>query len=228
MGEIEVSYSETIWDPETYDAPRRRLVPAFELLYGAAADLVGELGVPHPEVLDLGAGTGLLSAVVRRAVPGARLHLMDGARPMVDGAVARLGESVASVTVADLTDPLPVGPFDAVVSALAIHHLGDSAKRDLFRRIRLALVPGGLFVNLEQVAGPDDHATARYERMHEQWARHAGSDDAEWAGALVRMAHDRCSPLDDQLSWLREVGFASVDCAVKVWRFAVYSGRSRH
>ncbi|OAA25883.1 tRNA (cmo5U34)-methyltransferase [Frankia sp. EI5c] len=224
MTEIEISYGEMIWDPATYDAQRRRLVPAFDLLYGAVGDLVGQLGVASPAVLDLGAGTGLLSASVLAAVPGARLHLLDGARPMLDRAVARLGGRVDGATVADLTGPLPGGPFDAVVSALAIHHLADDEKKKLFRRIRSVLVPGGLFVNLEQISGPDERASERYEIMHERYAREAGTDDDEWAAALTRMAHDRCSPLADQLAWLRESGFSSVDCSVKVWRFAVYAG----
>ncbi|MCK9930903.1 class I SAM-dependent methyltransferase [Frankia sp. Mgl5] len=227
MSETAISYGEMIWDPETYDAQRRRLVPFFDLLYGAVGDLVAELGGAQPVVLDLGAGTGLLSAAVIGVVPGVRLHLMDGSGPMIDRAMSRLRAHVVGVTVADLTDPLPVGPFAAVVSALAIHHLDDEAKRNLFRRVRSVLVPGGLFVNLEQIVGPDEETTERYERMHERWARGAGSDDEEWAGALARMAHDRCAPLDDQLGWLRQAGFGSVDCAVKAWRFAVYSGRAR-
>jgi tRNA (cmo5U34)-methyltransferase len=45
-----------------------------------------------------------------------------------------------------LEDPLPPGPFDLVVSALAVHHLDGPGKADLFRRIRAVLVPGGRFV----------------------------------------------------------------------------------
>jgi tRNA (cmo5U34)-methyltransferase len=34
-----------------------------------------------------------------------------------------------------LEDPLPDGPYDVVVSALAVHHLAAASKADLFRRI---------------------------------------------------------------------------------------------
>jgi hypothetical protein len=34
-----------------------------------------------------------------------------------------------------LTAPLPPGPFDAMVSALAIHHISDDDKRRLYGRI---------------------------------------------------------------------------------------------
>jgi tRNA (cmo5U34)-methyltransferase len=223
MSETPVSYGETpIWDPEVYDAPRRRLVPDFDRFYGTAAELVAGLGLEAPAVLDLGAGTGLLAAAVVAAVPGARLTLLDGAPAMLEVARQRLG-GVPTV-VADLNDPLPAGPFDAVVSALAIHHLDDAAKRALFARIRAVLRPGGIFVNAEQVAGPTPREHARYEAAHERDARALGSDDDEWTAALGRMAHDRCAPVEDQVAWLSAAGFEHVDVAFKRYRFAVYHG----
>ena len=45
-----------------------------------------------------------------------------------------------------LEDPLPEGPFDLVVSALAVHHVEGEGKADLFRRIVRVLAPGGRFV----------------------------------------------------------------------------------
>jgi tRNA (cmo5U34)-methyltransferase len=224
MAETRISYSETpIWNADEYDAPRRRLVPDFDRFYGTAAELVAGLGLPDPAVLDLGAGTGLLSGAVRAAVPEARLTLLDGAADMLAVARQRLGDGVSLVT-ADLTEPLPPGPFDAVVSALAIHHLGDEAKRDLFRRVHGVLRPGGVFVNAEQVAGPTPWHERQYAEAHERDARRLGSDDEEWQGAVARMAHDRCAPVDEQLAWLRDVGFERVDLAYKRYRFAVYAG----
>ena len=111
--------------------------------------------------------------------------------------------------VADLGDPLPEGPWDAVVSALAIHHLDDPGKRALFARVRAARSPpGGVFVNAEQVAGETPWLDAVYVERHERAARALGATDAEWAAATQRMSHDVCATVDDQLAWLREAGFA--------------------
>ena len=220
MSETRISYSEThIWDPAVYDAPRRRLVPDFDRFYGTAAELVAGAR----RVLDLGAGTGLLSAAVRDVTPDVELTLLDGSSDMLAIARQRLGDDVVIVE-ADLADPLPPGPFDAVVSALAIHHLDDDAKRDLFRRIKAVLVPGGTFVNAEQVAGPTPWHEAQYAAAHERDARRLGTDDAEWEAALGRMAHDRCAPVEDQVAWLVEAGFDRVDVPFKAYRFAVYYG----
>jgi tRNA (cmo5U34)-methyltransferase len=164
-----------------------------------------------------------LASAVRAAVPGAGHTLLDGSADMLEAAHRRLGDRVRLVA-ADLTDPLPAGPFDAVVSALAVHHLDDAAKRQLFGRILGVLMPGGIFVNAEQIAGPTPWHERQYADVHERDARRAGSDDVEWGGALQRMAHDRCATLDNQLLWLREVGFERVDVAYKRYRFAVFAG----
>ena len=51
------------------------------------------------------------------------------------------------------------GPFDLVASALCVHHLRGSLKRDLFARVRARLAPGGRFV-LGDVVVPADPADA--------------------------------------------------------------------
>ncbi len=118
------------------------------------------------------------------------------------------------------------GRWDLVISALAIHHLDDAAKQALFRRIRQALRPGGLFVNAEQVLGPTPEAEARYTRLWLEQVRAGGVAEPDIARAQDRMQHDRCATVEEQLRWLRAAGFADVDCSFKAWRFAVLSGRA--
>lgn len=210
---------------EDYDAERRRLLPCFDAFYAAAIDAVGLCERPLHRVLDLGAGTGLLAGAVARAHPAAQLTLLDGAAAMLAQARTRLGDSPRYV-VADLGDALPEGPWDAVVSALAIHHLDDPGKRALFARVREALAAGGVFVNAEQVAGESPWLDAVYVERHERAARALGATDAEWAAATQRMSHDVCATVDDQLAWLREAGFADAGCLWRDGRFAVLVARA--
>src|SRR5581483_10539913 len=65
--------------------------------------------------------------------PGARWTGIDGSEAMVAHARGRL--PAADLRVQRLEDALPEGPFDLVVSCLAVHHLDGEGKRDLFRRI---------------------------------------------------------------------------------------------
>ncbi len=211
-----------------YTALRRRLIPGYDTFYGTAVDALRPLsedGNGVRRVLDLGAGTGLMSAHVADAYPQARFELLDGSQAMLDEASRTLGELVSAVHVADLRDALPEGPFDAVVSALAIHHLDDPDKQDLYRRIHGVLAPGGMFVNAEQVSGPTAELTELYES---RWAAEClalGATQEELADAVERRTHDRCACVETQLDWLRDAGFVWADCFYRQWGFAVICAR---
>jgi len=211
---------------QDYDRTRRRLVPGFDDFYRAAIDLIR---FPHDsrlKVLDLGAGTGLMAAFIAYSFPQARITMVDISSEMLERARARfeLGGERFRFEVSDYgVDPIQE-KYDAVVSALSIHHLSDGQKRSLFDRIHGALNDGGVFINAEQFRG----ATPERDRFHhERWitrVRELGVDDRDLAAALDRMKFDRAATLDDQLEWLREAGFRDIDCAYKNLIFAVYCG----
>lgn len=207
-----------------YQALRRRLVPCFDAFYGTAADLVGRRGGAILRVLDVGAGTGLMSAAVLARHPQAQLVLLDGSAEMLGEAGKHLASERVAAHVADMHDELPEGPYDAVVSALAIHHLEHPAQRDLFSRILGVLRPGGVFVNAEQVCGP----TAWLDDLYSDWwrrdCRAAGAGEGEIGEAEVRMRVDRCTDVATQLQWMTEAGFGDVECFYKQTRFAVLAG----
>jgi tRNA (cmo5U34)-methyltransferase len=204
-----------------YTALRRRLVPGFDQFYGAAL-----LGLRLPgvreitRVLDLGAGTGLLTAMLADAFPAARFELLDGSDAMLAEAQERLEGRVDAVHVGDMATGIPPGPFDAIVSALAIHHLDDHEKRSLFAAIHCGLAPGGAFVNAEQVLGPTPELDAAYQSQWVADCRNLGASEAEIAEARERRRHDRSADVESQLRWLREAGFGSADCIYKSWGFA--------
>lgn len=215
----------SVWNPATYDEARRRLVPCFDAFYGTVAELVRRTSPSAaPRVLDLGAGTGLLSEQVLSKVKPASLTLLDGSAEMLAKARQRLAGFSPTVVVASFSQPLPAGPFDVVMSALAIHHLDDAAKRDLFARLRRSLVPGGLFVNAEQVLGRTAEEQGLHETIHLDAARSLGSTEAELNEGRERMKLDRCATLSDQVRWLTEAGFADAGVYFQWFRFAVYAG----
>jgi tRNA (cmo5U34)-methyltransferase len=209
---------------EDYDAQRRRLVPCFELFYGTAVELIGLREGEVRRVLDLGAGTGLLSQAVLQRYPDAELVLVDGAAEMLSHARERLPAGSTTTIVADLRDELPPGPFDAVVSALAIHHLEHSAQRDLLARAHAVLRPGGVFVNAEHVTGTTPWLEGVYRRLWSDACAGAGASEQEIAGAVERMAMDRSSDVATTIGWMRQAGFHDCDCFFKHLHFAVLGG----
>lgn len=208
-----------------YDQTRRQLIPCFDELYSTVLALIPYAPQDRFRVLDLGAGTGLLSLFITEHFPNARLTLMDISEAMLAKAKERFSatpEQFDFVT-ADYSEELH-GEFDVVVSALSIHHLSDALKSRLFHRIHEVLPKGGMFINADQVLG----ASPKVEKIYrENWiaqVRKNGVSTTDLNAALERMKEDKMATLRSQMQWLTDAGFANVNCWYKNYSFAVYSG----
>jgi tRNA (cmo5U34)-methyltransferase len=171
MGE---NHTKAVFDAtaSTYDRDRSLLIPGCDAFYRWAIDLIPR---GAKTILDLGAGSGLLSVMIRERFPKARIHLVDFSEAMLDLARERMsGDANVTFQQADyLVDPLPK-EMCAVVSSLSIHHLEDEGKREIFRRAYGVLKPNGVFVNAEQVAGPTAELDVRYKELWLAEVRAAG------------------------------------------------------
>ena len=120
------------------------------------------------EVLDVGAGYGVVTEEVLNALPKAHVTLQDYSRAMLDRARRRLAGHAdrLSYVLADLMDPAwpqhVGGPFDLAVSAIVLHNLGSQEKIfACYPAIHRLLRPGGHFLNCDRfVDGVDGHLTA--------------------------------------------------------------------
>ena len=209
-----------------YDRARRQLVPNFDDFYGAVFDLLTFEEDRSLRVLDLGAGTGLLSAMVAERFPNARITLTDISEEMLEVAQRRFSADPTrfDFRVMDYAREEDWGEYEIVVSALSIHHLEDSDKRRVFRKAYKSLLPGGTFVNADQVLGAKPEIEERYHEHWLRWARGSGVADQDLNAALERMKEDKSATLASQLVWMREAGFDPVNCVYKDHQFAVYGG----
>jgi 2-polyprenyl-3-methyl-5-hydroxy-6-metoxy-1,4-benzoquinol methylase len=108
------------------------------------------------EVLDIGAGYGFVTEEVLHAFPNARVTLQDYSELMLTRAREHLAKSRSqlSFVLADLTDPAwserVGGPFDLVVSAIAIHNLRKLEMiAACYRGIAHLLKPGAPFLDYD-------------------------------------------------------------------------------
>ena len=166
----------------------------------------------------------MLSAVVAESFPDARFTLFDYSPRMLEQAGEILGDR-AEVKVGDMYEGIPAGPWDAVISALAIHHMTDEGKRSVYEAVFDELESGGIFVNAEHILGETQELQEHYAEWHRLQAFEKGLTEAEWTDTVERMSHDHLTPLSTQLGWLGEIGFTDVDCLLKDHGFAVIFGR---
>jgi tRNA (cmo5U34)-methyltransferase len=155
---------------EDYDRARRQLVPPFDDFYGTVVDSIPHEREDAIRVLDLGAGTGLLSAFVAQAFPRARMMLVDASPDMLGVARRRFADELERFEMRVVNyarEPLPE-EYEVVMSALSIHHLDGTEKRELFRKVYGMLCNGGVFVNADQILGSTPEIEARYR---ETWLR---------------------------------------------------------
>jgi len=118
---------------------RRKLVPCFDDFYRTAIELLPFAPDVSFEVLDLGAGTGLLSAMIAAAFPKARLTLFDLAPEMLMIARARLkplGKRVRFVT-ADFAAAAPSKSYDAVCRSGAPSSAGQRQASSFRRHLQV-------------------------------------------------------------------------------------------
>jgi tRNA (cmo5U34)-methyltransferase len=159
--------------------------------------------------LDLGTGDGRMVALLRSHHPEAKAVGLDASEPMLARAADRFAaDPLVELHPHELGLPLAVeGPFDAVVSGLAIHHLEDERKRELFGEVQGLLAPEGVFANLDLVS-------AASPQLHERFRREIGRAEDD--------PSDRLADLTEQLGWLRDAGFREVDCHFKWLELALF------
>ncbi len=220
--------AKTVFDNHAagYDALRRKLVPHFDDFYGMALE---QIPYPHDaaiRILDLGAGTGLLSALAAEVFPNAHFTLADISTEMLAKARERFaGRSNFEYVVIDLQHEALSGAYEVAFSSLALHHLEHDQLAQIFRKAYEVIVPGGAFINADQTLATSAANEAKYQA---RWAADViaqGTGEADLAAAVERLKVDKTAALADQMAWLRAAGFSDVECWYKWYRMAVYSGR---
>ena len=200
--------------------------------------LIAACGIPIRRFLDLGCGDGVLSAAILERYPHAEGVLVDFSTPMLDAAQKRFAGENPSIRVANLDYGVaswtasvePGGAYDAIVSGYSIHHQPDTRKREIYAEIFHLLSPGGIFINVEHVSSASSwvesvHDNLFVDHLHRLHPDAGRDETAETYYNRPDKAANILAPVELQCGWLREIGFADVDCYLKVFELAVFGGR---
>jgi tRNA (cmo5U34)-methyltransferase len=186
-------------------------------------------------VLDLGSGSGRVTAEILEIDGNAELYLVDGSTEMIETAKSHLkyGKNIHFInkTFQDLikSNNFPFD-FDLIISALAIHHLSTEEKDSLFKYIYDRLVDGGFFINMEVVLPLSESLEEWYLSLWQDWIQEneikQGLEESFQHIPLKYKNNPDNHPdtLEYQLDTLKRIGFKNVDCHYKYGIFSMYSG----
>ncbi|MEM8967848.1 MAG: methyltransferase domain-containing protein [Bacteroidota bacterium] len=206
--------------------------------------IISELIKPLPSsanVVELGCGAGLLSYHLLKEYPQATVYGYDGSPTMLDQATRQVGQyqdrfRTQLFDLAAIDWRQPAFPVHAFVSSLVIHHLDNAGKAQLFSDLYQALEPGGALVIADIIQPATEIG---FSIAAQQWDTYVQGQQYEDAYQIFVQDHwnyfaypdedpiDQPSTLPDQLNWLREAGFHSVDV---YWMFAghaIFGGRKK-
>ena len=216
-------------------------IPFADVHFDVMNRLLAAAGIQVVTLLDLGAGDGIVTDVISRRYPLTSAVLVDFSTPMLEAARDRLSSRQSTINASFVAGDFredewhgyvaSAGPYDAVISRFAIHHIPDAMKRDLYAAILGWLRPGGMFINIEHVSsGSEMYSTANDQLMIDGMANtRADLMDIEAVTASYHARQDAdaniLAPVHEQLAWLLDAGYVDVDCAFKAFELAVFAGR---
>ncbi|MCH5186604.1 MAG: class I SAM-dependent methyltransferase [Oscillospiraceae bacterium] len=207
---------------EEYDKNRKKFIPCFDDYYKNTTKFIAE-NIKQPErILDLGAGTGLLSYFWYLHYPESEYVLVDIADNMLDTARKRFaGINNVTCLVSDYSEGLPDGDFDTIVSALSIHHLHDDEKIKLFARIYDKLPQGGVFVNYDQFCADQPEMNDWFNSRWENHIETGGLTDNDISLWKERRKLDKECSVEREVEMMSKCNFKIVKCVYLNQKFAV-------
>ena len=217
--EIETQFNSVAHE---YDAGRRKFIPCFNDYYEKTTDFIANSITPPKRILDLGAGTGLLTMYYYRHFPDAQYVLTDVAESMLSVAKERFrGIKNIEYSCADYMETMPEGKFSLIVSALSIHHLEDGRKQELFHAIEEKLSHGGMFINYDQFCADTPEMSEKFDRYWVKHLQNSGLSSEDLAKWRERRKLDRECSVSSETIMLKNCGFSNVQTVYSSLKFSV-------
>lgn len=208
---------------EIYDSERERLIPGFHDFYGLSIDVM-DFKEDNPRVLDLGAGTGILTEALLEKYPNAEVELIDLADNMLDIARERFKDN-PNITFRNedyLTAEFDC-KYDIVMSSLSIHHLTQEEKKFLYSKYVALVEDGGIFVNADLVCDENELVERLfYQKVDDLILEKVTAEEFEQANE--RRKFDDTDSIQYQLDCLKDAGCRLVGVPFKFYTHAILWG----
>lgn len=207
---------------QEYDANRKKFIPCFNDYYeNTTKFIISNIEKPR-RVMDLGAGTGLLSYFWYQQFSSAEYVLVDIADEMLNVARKRFASiDRISYQVFDYSIGLPHGEFDVIISALSIHHLENEDKQKLFAQIYDNLPSGGLFVNYDQFCAGQDEMNEWFNSYWESQLAKSGLTEHDIELWRERRKLDKECSVEEEIEMLYKSKFKTIKCVYSYQKFSV-------
>jgi tRNA (cmo5U34)-methyltransferase len=212
---------------KSYDRQRTIVIPNLDQLYNIITDLA-DSNILAPRILDLGAGTGLLTENIFNKYSRGYFTLIDISEEMLDIARKRFKDNLnfkyilGDYLKADFEDS-----FDIIVSSLSIHHLEDNDKRIIYSKVYELLNDDGIFLNADQVLAPSSENEYIYQKNWLEKIETGTLNQDEKDVIIDRMKHDKPATLENNINWLKNSGFTNIDVFYKYYNFCVLYAKKK-
>ena len=192
--------------------------------------------------LILGCGDSLLASAILEECPQAKGFLIEDSESGVESARCHLRAHLDRLMIVQadfsqvgwVSNLANAARFDAVICALDGEQVSEERKRSFYHEIFDLLNPEGVFINLQYVSSATRWTESEWDDQMinaifgEQLRDTPRNTRVEVARAYYATASRRpgaLAPLEVQCDWLREIGFESVECFLKVRELAMFGGQ---
>jgi tRNA (cmo5U34)-methyltransferase len=214
-------------EAKQFDDTISKIIPYYDQMINALVDAIHFEKDSEISVIDLGCGTGTVAAKISEKFRNSRICCLDIATNMIDIARQKLTDhkDVEFIT-GDFSTITFDNKFDVVVSSLALHHLeNDHDKKEFYKKVYNSLTDSGVFINADVVLASSDYfQIINMIRWIDYMNKNITCEEIFNNWIPKYKTEDRPAKLMEQLKWLEEIGFKSVDVYWKYYNFSVYGG----
>ena len=207
---------------EKYDTLRKCFIPCFDDFYKRSVSLLKFYKNNFENIVDLGAGTGLLSKEIFELYPKSNYTLIDISNAMLKIAKERFnGLSNFTFLENNYVEDIPVNNCDLICSGMSIHHLENGEKEILYNNIYKKLDENGCFINLDLFNVKSEAVNNLYNNWWYTYIDNSGVKPEE------RKLWEEGKKLDKEISiyetieLLKNSGFKTVECIYTFMKFGV-------